>query len=277
MIQFTKYPAVAELSEYIQYYFSIDTTVQNEFSEKTVPQSLTNHPQGTVDLMFTLKGGIQLDNFKKEAFQLHSIFIMPQQEGYFKVTFAPNSYIIGVVFYAESFKRLFNLPLDEISNKGMGLDDHVSPDYRDVYMRLMEAGSIRNRLDLLNQFYLDQLRQTGENFDKFDELIRYIRKAEGKVKISDLADAGNMSERSLQRKMKEVTGVTPKSYTNIIRFKTLLAQINSQPQQDWQDILFQGGYFDQAHFIKDFKKYTGKTPRQFVQDKLNLSRFFLTE
>lgn len=79
----------------------------------TASDFMTNHPKGTFDLMFALNSGVSLTNYKNDRFELGKIFLMAQQEGFFKIKFHPDVYVFGVVFYAESFSKLFNLPLDE--------------------------------------------------------------------------------------------------------------------------------------------------------------------
>ncbi|PWL24467.1 MAG: hypothetical protein DCO96_13380 [Fluviicola sp. XM-24bin1] len=75
--------------------------------------------------------------------------------------------------------------------------------------------------------------------------------------------------------MKSNLGIGPKSFTKINRFKEVLACISTHPEYDWQDLLYRFGYYDQAHFIKDFKRYTGKTPSEFLKTTDDLSNLFL--
>ena len=62
--------------------------------------------------------------------------------------------------------------------------------------------------------------------------------------------------------MKQNIGLSPKTYLSVLRFKKVVDRIQSGPL-NWQDILFDCGYFDQAHFIKEFKEFSGFTPKEF--------------
>jgi transcriptional regulator GlxA family with amidase domain len=84
---------------------------------------------------------------------------------------------------------------------------------------------------------------------------------------------GHMTERTLHRKMKQNIGLSPKTYLSVLRFKKVVDRIQSGPL-NWQDILFDCGYFDQAHFSKDFKKYAGLSPEKYVQVN-SLSKIFI--
>ncbi|XOV66791.1 MAG: DUF6597 domain-containing transcriptional factor [Fluviicola sp.] len=272
MLRFHKYAPDPKLRNYVHYYFVISHGTAQNFSKE---QFHTNHPQGTFDLMFTLSGGVQLENYKSESFQMKQIFVMAQQEGYFNLKFDQNTHMLGVVFYAESFSKLFNLPLSELSNSGRQLTDDLSSDYQDFYDQLYHCKSDQERIHSLNQFIEKQLAQVDYSFDKMDMLIRSIRNGKASDKIEDLARASNLSERTLQRKLKSSLGIGPKSFSKINRFKEVLVCISTHPEYDWQDLLFRFGYYDQAHFIKDFKRYTGKTPSEFLKTTDDLSNLFL--
>jgi AraC-like DNA-binding protein len=236
---------------------------------------MSNHPQGTFDLMFALKGGINLSNYKSDSFNLNRIFVMAQQEGFFNIQLEPTSQIYGIVFYAESFAKLFNFPLKELTNKGVNVADELSQPYLQLYENLLMHNNDLSRISLLDKFLLTELSKVDFSFSHFDRLIQNIRGGNGQNNVSDLVDSSNLSERTLQRRMNEQLGITPKSFLKVVRFKEVLKLIDSNHQLDWQDILYECGYFDQAHFIKDFKIFTGKTPTQFLKDTNNLSKLFL--
>lgn len=147
--------------------------------------------------MFALSGGVKLENCRTEKFQMKQIFVMAKQEGYFNLKFDNNAHILGVVFYAESFSKLFNLPLSELSNSGRQLTDDLSSEYQDFYDRLHHYKNDQERIFALNQFIEKQLAQVDYSFDKMDLLIRSIRTGKASERIEDLARASNLSERTL--------------------------------------------------------------------------------
>lgn len=273
MLQFTKISPNNKLKEYVQYYFILKPSLG---ALDLSNQAMNNHPQGTFDIMFALNGGIELENHAGGKVELGNMFLIAQQEGYFRIRFKPDSQIIGVVFYPEAFNKLFNFPLSEIKNSGRCIDNELSETYHDLYYKLKEAKNNNIITTLLNQFMEEELSKVDFSFTKFDKLIRSIRLSNGKQNIIELAGQGNISERTLQRKVKGTLGIGPKSFSNIMRFKTALRAVVEHPEIDWQDILFQNGYYDQAHFIKEFKKYTGRTPTAFIQSgEIDLSSVFI--
>ncbi len=285
-INFNKYAPASNLSRFIQSYFVISTGVycKDQTATNNLPlakdsnQFLKNHPQGSVDLMFTLRGeGVKIITADDKSNQYNDIFILAQQEGKFELKFSEDLFIVGVVFYGESFKKLFNFPLQELSNSGLVVSDELNESYGEIHAQLQQSLTEHEIVGRLNEFFNRQLSQIDFSFTKFDQLIEHIRLTNGQLQIDQIAELSNLSTRTLQRRMKEVIGVSPKSYSSIMRFKQVMNLLNSSTTTDWQDILFNCGYYDQAHFIKDFKKYTGHTPKSFLNDDSSLSDFFASQ
>jgi transcriptional regulator GlxA family with amidase domain len=83
-----------------------------------------------------------------------------------------------------------------------------------------------------------------------------------------------LSERSLERYFKQWIGLTPKFYSRIIRFAHIFELVNKD-QKNWAEISAQAGFYDQAHFIKNFRAFTGEEPSKYGFKEANMANFFL--
>lgn len=85
--------------------------------------------------------------------------------------------------------------------------------------------------------------------------------------VKVMADKASVTERTVQMRFKKYTGYSPKELLRFLRFKQVMAFILARPKGkiDWFDLIVQYGYHDQSHLIKDFKYYTGVTPKQFIR------------
>ena len=81
--------------------------------------------------------------------------------------------------------------------------------------------------------------------------------------IHDISEKVNISQRQLERKFKELIGVSPKQYARLIRINKAIGMLRKNPSLTLTDIAYYFGYFDQAHFNKDFKHITNQTPSSF--------------
>ena len=93
-----------------------------------------------------------------------------------------------------------------------------------------------------------------------------IRKNKG-IKIEELAKMLFISKRQLQREFKNKVGISPKHYYRITRINEVLRLLDGDRQMDLTSVAYACGYFDQAHFINDFKRITGVRPTIFVKDQ----------
>ena len=271
MLKFNKHFPVPALAQFVQSYY----VARHRAEPEITPDFLPNNPQGTIDLMFVLDGGMHISTQKEEELYLEKICLMAQQEGNFQVRFTPRATVFGIAFFPESFGHFFQLPLSEVTNSGLNITEEVLAPYRELREKLAELISDQDRILLMDRFLFNQLEKRSAEQDQLEKLIAYIRTSGGKKSIQELADLSGQSARSLQRKVKNRIGVSPKTYSGIVRFNHVLSLLQAGNQQDWQDILYFNGYYDQSHFIKDFRHYTGKTPSEFLGGDKGLSRHFL--
>ncbi|WP_336623437.1 helix-turn-helix transcriptional regulator [Motilimonas sp. 1_MG-2023] len=88
----------------------------------------------------------------------------------------------------------------------------------------------------------------------------------GNVSIDAITDSNPNKKRQLERKFLNMVGVSPKNLSKLVRLQTALKLIISQ-EDSLTSIAYKSNYYDQSHFIKDFKEFTGVNPRDFLDDK----------
>ncbi|MDX1409128.1 MAG: AraC family transcriptional regulator [Saprospiraceae bacterium] len=103
-----------------------------------------------------------------------------------------------------------------------------------------------------------------------DELVRL----HGMVDITDLAQRHAMSKRTLERRFKRCIGLSPKFFARIQQFNYIFNSMQDDDQA-WVDIALNAGYFDQSHFIRNFRAFTGEQPSRYGFDEQNMANFFL--
>lgn len=93
--------------------------------------------------------------------------------------------------------------------------------------------------------------------------VNMILKSNGNISITDLRNSLHITERTLERLFKKEMGVTAIQFAKIIQFHTSMKILKEEEYINLTEIGFKSGYADQSHFIRSFKKYTGKTPKEF--------------
>jgi AraC-like DNA-binding protein len=137
---------------------------------------------------------------------------------------------------------------------------------------ILTGGS--ERKELFEAWLLARLRAS----DVDDRLVRHAVKllaaSRGMMRMEDLAEELEVGARALERAFKRLVGVSPKAFSQLTRFRALLDAATSAEQRDWAELAAACGYYDQAHLIRDFKTFTGQTPRVHLGEEHPLNFIF---
>lgn len=183
----------------------------------------------------------------------------------------PDTSLIAVVFNADGFYRLFQLPVDSLNGETV-----VDPDellgisgFRQLWEELDKLTGLEQKVDLLKEYGRLFIQNTEDASVPLLNGIGYFQR-ESVQPVRAIAMDSDLSERTIQLRFKKYLGYSPKELLRFIRFKKVINQIlqNKNNQVDWYCLIDEFGYHDQSHLIKDFHHYLGTTPQKFVKDIL---------
>ena len=115
---------------------------------------------------------------------------------------------------------------------------------------------------LLDAFFASHL-STETSFSQFQALLRLLVEGDGRLAIATLAKRGKVTSRQLARLFARYLGLPPKTTARVLRFQNALRALMREPSPPLAEIAASADYFDQSHFVKDFKKMTGGVPRGY--------------
>lgn len=167
--------------------------------------------------------------------------------------------IFGVLLQPYAIPVLFGIPSAEFKNELVDLA-LLGQDGKDITDQMLLAKDNSQRLQLINNFLQQRLRE----FERPEVVYaaQSIYKLNGLINIKTLADQVSLSPRQFERKFKEHVGFSPKSFARIVRFKTLLSKYK-RGDSTLTKAAYDFGYYDQAHFIQDFKQFSGYNPHAY--------------
>ena len=167
----------------------------------------------------------------------------------------------GVRFTPEAFIQLFKIPVSELLNSYIDATLFLGKDKSSIITNLQAAADNSSRIFLIEAFIQTQLMNQQFPINNcFLQAADLIRKAQPGMSIDQLSKAVYISERQLQRVFKEHLGMGPKNYLRIVRFQKAYQFLQSNPGTSMSGIACDFGFSDQAHFIRDFKEFSGMTP-----------------
>jgi AraC-like DNA-binding protein len=163
--------------------------------------------------------------------------------------------------------RFFHLKYTEVKNEITSLADLTGNGAVQLRSQLAEASDISRKLQLLQNYLLRQLEDNAAD-PIYDHCIQRITATDGLITVAQLEKETGYSARWLNRKFAEHLGTSPKNLAEIIRFKQFYQAYSTgvSPHQLKQHIYHY--YYDQSHFLRAFKRFTGATPTE-LQNSLN--------
>lgn len=172
--------------------------------------------------------------------------------------------LLSVRFRSAGFFRLFGLPLTAISDQIVEAS-HIIP--REVLQQMSEPTSDIEAISLLEAWLMQQVKPQGTGASELEWAIDKIYYQNGHDVLADIKRNLNVSERTFQRKFKAYTGVDAKYFARTSRFQSTLRALLSGRSCHYTDAALAHGYYDQPHFIKEFKLFTGQTPKYFLTEE----------
>jgi len=176
--------------------------------------------------------------------------------------------MLGVKFYAHSAAFFFSEELSAFNDQIADLRDLLGRPVRMLHERLREESALSRRVELLEGFLVARLAEKEKraaNITMVGTIIREMQQNPDPNSIRGIADRYKISTRYLSRLFLQYTGVTPKLYDKIHRFQQSLRLI-TENRYSLTSIAYDCGYFDQSHFIRDFKHFAGITPSSYTPE-----------
>jgi AraC-like DNA-binding protein len=171
--------------------------------------------------------------------------------------------MMGVYLYPYALPLLFKTPSNELTHQHLPLDDFNRKEFSVLEERILSAPTDDLRVKILSDYLLQKTQKQNIPDDKFLRGIQYIIHTNSDMKIETLARQAGISNRQLERKFQTSVGFSPKVFLRLMRFQKTLRIAQSQTVRSLTDIAYAAGYFDQSHFIREFKEFAGFSPREY--------------
>lgn len=238
-IPYHEYAPSALLAPYIQCYWTMTVTQAPPYPVKNLVL-----PDGCIDIVF------EDDSAECElvgAMRKPSIVMLGSPAN-----------ILGIRFKPAGAAIFFDFPLHELTDAAEALTSF----WRDPAKRLLDAIQLKDaagRIRALEAILIRQLHTAGREHDALIRTAVSLMQTNSYLAVAELANNLNLSERQLERRFQQEVGLTPKLFMRIMRFQRGIKQ--------WREDNTSGAllneYYDQSHFIRDFKAFSGLTPSEY--------------
>jgi AraC-like DNA-binding protein len=171
--------------------------------------------------------------------------------------------ILGIAFQPFGLYAFTNYPIRNLINKVAAIES-VDSFFVGMYERLLEIDSDVERIEFLEEALLTKLNYRKRYLDSLISFVDIVEAQRNNINLGEIAQSLGMSLKTLERRCLEVIGITPKSYIRLVRYNHALETVRTDKSgRNWIDIATECGYYDQSHFIREFKQLTGDSPEKY--------------
>jgi hypothetical protein len=236
-------------------------------------------PDGCIELFFILGDDI------KRYTSGNEFILQPRQMVLGQITesfyIEPTGYVnsFAVRFYPYGFANFVSTSIKNLANKETPLESLFGEKpSKKLTQKIIQATDTKKRIEIIEGFLLNKLidKVTIDNIVK--TTVETIFLTKGSTAINAILKDDLSKRRQLERKFLKQIGISPKQLGRVIRLQTALKMLLKQQPENFTRIAYESAYYDQAHFIKDFKEFTGTTPGNFLENhEMILSSLFYKE
>ena len=185
--------------------------------------------------------------------------------GKFSVLLKEKGRAFGVKFRPGAFYPFVKSPVSRFTNSSISLSDVFGIDALALETMILSLEDEEKMVNVAENFLRERLPEYDEHVAAVNKVIDSIT-ADGTIlKVDDVVDRLNLNKRWLQRLFNHYVGVSPKWVIKRYRLHEAAQKLAHGEVKDWPTLALDLGYFDQAHFIKDFKAFVGKTPAEYAK------------
>lgn len=182
--------------------------------------------------------------------------------------------IIAVRFHPHGAAPFLAMPMNELADAFTDLSDLAGRDGTNLQERILNAPDNRQRVAHFEEFLSGRLKRGRADDALIGHSVRRIVASAGRLSVGALSDETGISLRHLERRFVSTVGMSPKLLARIVRFQKVLGHLRSDRPGSLTSLSYDCGYYDQAHFIRDFKTFSGISPRQYLVEETEFASFF---
>lgn len=173
--------------------------------------------------------------------------------------------VLGIKFKPGAFYPFVKTPVSQFTNRTFRVEDIFGADSQPPEAAILALRDETQMVELAEQFIFQRLPERDETVEQINQIIDWIKANPTITRVDEVANRFSMSNRTLQRLFSHYVGVSPKWVIQRYRLHEAADHLGEGSVEDWPQLALKLGYFDQAHFIKDFKTIVGKSPAEYAK------------
>jgi AraC-like DNA-binding protein len=228
-------------------------------------------PRGAVTVIFDVGQRQQLHFYAADGttrLEVPPAFIIGSHTASYVSNIAAGEPVMAVHFRPGGALPFLGIPLGDLEGAYVGVDEIWGRVGRDLHERLIETSAAASRFRILEEFLLSRPWLSADRRPGVTAAMGAIEDNPS-IRMADIQEVADMSTKRLNTLFRAEVGLSPKAYARVRRLQAALRLLGAGPVSGAR-VAAEVGYFDQAHFVRDFESFTGMTPTQYSQQQILL-------
>jgi hypothetical protein len=249
------------LGSLIKCYWTLEVPAQGDYQKQLII------PDGCIEMFFIL--GDDVKRYTTED----KFIVQPREMVLGQITepffIEPTGYVnsFAVRFYPYGFANFVSIPIKKLANKETPLKILFGEKpAQELGQKIKQAADTNKRIKIVETFLLNKLKDKATIDTIVKTTVDALLLTKGSTPINSILKNDLSKRRQIERKFFKKVGISPKKLGKVIRLQAALKMLLNRPSENLTKVAYDNEYYDQAHFTKDFKEFTGTTPKEFLQD-----------
>lgn len=261
-MQFNRIEPPAELKHLVECYWIVKGNDPTPSLQKIIPD-------GFPEIIFHFGDPYRIE--LKNEWETQAISLVAGQiTKYFFLENTGPSDILGIKLKPTALTQLFGTNMSLLKDEVISFSVFGNKVLNKINQLIREVNDSNDRIRIINE----HLTKLSIQINPVEKAIESIFLSNGMLTVTSICEQCEITERQLERHFKKYIGLSPKFYARLIRFSYIF-QIAQETKLSWTEVGLESGFYDQPHFIKNFKAFTGEDPSRYFFDEPNLANFFL--
>lgn len=224
-------------------------------------------PTGTMDLIVSLRDDKLTVYDRQDHHRFRSFggcLISGAHSEFVVIDTASQASTMGVHFKPGGASPFLGVPASELRDEHVSLDALWGAKAAEVRDRLVEAETPETGFRVLEQFLVARAARPLTRHPAVAFALKEFESVPHTRTVKSVSEQVSLSQRQFIQVFREEVGLTPKLFCRIRRFQQVVRLIGRAQRIEWADLALGCGYFDQTHFIRDFRAFSGITPTSFL-------------
>ncbi|MGH1366472.1 MAG: AraC family transcriptional regulator [Calditrichia bacterium] len=228
-------------------------------------------PDGCIEMIFTLGEDIKRYTSEEDFIIQPRAMILGQTIEPFFIQPTGRVETFAIRFYPYGFANFANAPIISLANKETPIAQLFGDKPAgELEQSIIAAKDTQGRIEIIEDFLNTKLKEQSTIDNIVKSTVDAIFQSKGSKSIHAILKDELPKRRNLERKFLKQVGISPKQLGKVIRLQTALTMILSEQRESLTQIAYDSDYYDQSHFIKDFKEFTGTNPKEFSKDQQHI-------